>query len=278
MELNSLSRCKPLLGTFVEVRLAASVSDKALIAASNKAFAAIEKVDAAMSFHRLESELSQINSSAFLRPMALSEDLNFVLTKALQLSKISEGLFDVTVAGRLVANGQLPSTNRPVAPTASWEDVEMDDQGIRFHKPLLIDLGGIAKGFAVDRAIESLGPEIKATVNAGGDLRMTDWNNQLVGVQSPVHESAIIELPMLAPAVATSACYYLHEGRSVIYSKGSPEPKQSSSSYSVFAQNCLLADALSKVAFLNAPNSAEILQHFDAHARVIDNRHTISET
>jgi len=274
---NSITRCKPLLGTFVEISLEGDVSDQALIAESSKAFSAIEKIDLAMSFHRPESELSQVNKGALLQAQPLSEEMYFVLSQALYLSKVSDGDFDISVAGRLVAKGQLPQKEQVVEPSANWQDIEITDRHIRFHKPLLIDLGGIAKGYAVDRALESIDPEIKTTVNAGGDLRMTDWRDQLVNVQSPVNPGAVIELPMLAPAVATSACYNLDEGNSAIYPKGSPEAQQSANSYSVFAKNCILADALTKIAFLNSPSAAEILQNFGAHARVIDSMHTVRE-
>jgi len=277
MSSNSITRCKPLLGTFVEISLEGDASDKALIAESSKAFSAIEKIDLAMSFHRPESELSRLNNCALLQAHTLSEEMCFVLTQALYLSKISEGHFDISVAGRLIAKDQLPQKEQSVDLSANWQDIEITERRIRFHKPLLIDLGGIAKGFAVDRAIESIDPEIKATVNAGGDLRMTDWHNQLINVQSPVNPSAVIELPMLAPAVATSATYYLDEGRSVIYPKGSTEAQQSANSYSVFAKNCLLADALTKIAFLNVPAAGDILQHFNAYARVINSVHTVRE-
>ncbi len=274
---NSITRCKPLLGTFVEISLEGNVSEKALIAESSKAFSAIEKIDLAMSFHRPESEISQLNNSAFLQAHTLSEEMYFVLTQALYLSKISEGDFDISVAGRLVAKGQLPQKEQLVDLSANWQDIEITDRRIRFHKPLLIDLGGIAKGFAVDRAIESIDSEIKATVNAGGDLRMTDWRDNLINVQSPANPAAVIELPMLASAVATSACYNLDEGRSVIYPKDSAEAQQSAKSYSVFAQNCLLADALTKIAFLNTSSASDVLQHFGAHARVIGSVHTVRE-
>src|SRR5690606_6452766 len=101
-----------------------------------------------------------------------------VLRGAKEVSERSDGLFDITAGARLVTWGFLPAPVGAPVPddTASWRDIVLEDENrVRFQKPLWIDLGGIAKGYAVDRALAAmgLGKDIQVCVNAGGDLRVS---------------------------------------------------------------------------------------------------------
>ena len=124
---------------------------------------------------------------------------------------------------------------------------------MRFTRPLLLDLGGIAKGYAVDQAINAVDDSINITVNAGGDLRMRPWRGNQVEVRHPRSpHSESIQIQMKNRAVATSATYYSENGVVIV----SKEPSASINpneniSVSVFAKDCLLADALTKVAYLD---------------------------
>lgn len=274
--MRTISRCKPLLGTYVEIHLSGEVTDDQLIEQSTRCYDAIEKVHESMSFHDPNSELSIINREARKRPCKLSPAMHKVLEQALILSELSEGVFDVTVAARLVADGVLPDPGIKFDPNACWRDIEINAGSIHFHKPLLIDLGGIAKGYAVDCATEKVSASISATINAGGDLRMTHWRDKKVNIKSSHAPSTIIEIPMKSSALATSACYYLDNTDSVIYKPGSPEPLSSSTSYSVFAESCMLADALTKIATINTSNAGALIRSLGAEAIAIDANNTIS--
>ena len=251
--MSSLARCQPNLGTYVEISVSGDVSEDELISASNAAFLKIDLIQSLMSFHDEESELTRINRYAAREPVPISLETKFVLEQALWLSEKTDGLFDITVAPKLVASKALPNHNFDLSPTGTWRDIVIIDNEVRFTKPLLLDLGGIAKGYAVDQAINAVDDSINITVNAGGDLRMRPWRGNQVEVRHPRSpHSESIQIQMKNRAVATSATYYSENG-AVIVSK---EPSASINpneniSVSVFAKDCLLADALTKVAYLN---------------------------
>ena len=169
-------RARPLLGTFVEVSAvfpAGADADRAV----GRAFAAVEAVQRRMSFHDPASDVARLNREAARRAVAVHRDTVAVLRWSLEVAAASAGAFDITVAGELVRWGRLPAlAGIPANPSGTWRDIELDedDGTVRFHRPVVIDLGGIAKGYAVDRAIESLAEAgaQRCCVNAGGDLRV----------------------------------------------------------------------------------------------------------
>ena len=251
--MSSLARCQPNLGTYVEISVSGDVSEDELISASNAAFLKINLIQSLMSFHDEESELTRVNRYAAREPVPISLETKFVLEQALRLSEKTNGLFDITVAPRLVASKALPNHNFDLSPTGTWRDIILIDNEVRFTKPLLLDLGGIAKGYAVDQAINAVDDSINITVNAGGDLRMRPWRGNQVEVRHPRSpHSESIQIQMKNRAVATSATYYSENGVLIV----SKEPSASINpneniSVSVFAKDCLLADALTKVAYLD---------------------------
>lgn len=248
--MNTLHRCKPQLGTFIEVSVTGDVSDKALINLSNNVFKHCADVETKMSFHNANSELSHINSNAHLQPITMSEDMTKVMSLALQLSKLTNGLYDVTIAPELVASGLLPNHGLELDPTSNWKDISIVGNQIYFQRPLAIDLGGIAKGYAVDKAMTLAPPDCQVTINAGGDLKMSHWQTQTASLRVPYSPSSETkDIPMQAAALATSGHYFLDGNIAII----NPLTKLASNhdiSISVFSDSCMLADALTKVAFL----------------------------
>ena len=123
---------------------------------------------------------------------------------------------------------------------------------MRFARALLVDLGGIAKGYAVDRAMALIPADIGACVNAGGDLRMSHWRQEHFEVRVPGSPPrAPIRLPMRNAAVASSiGCPGDHLG--MIIDPHKRRPVGDARSYSVFAASAMRADALTKIACLDA--------------------------
>lgn len=270
MKLNSIKQCRPVLGTYVEIELVAEADDNALLDLSLAAFAEIERIERLMSFHDEESELSRINRRALQETCRISAEMEAVLRFALDLSRKSSGRYDLSIAPELVKRGVLPGRGLASTDRGNWEDLEVGERTVRFGRPLQLDLGGIGKGYAVDRALAVLGDEVDAVVNAGGDLRMTHWERKTVGIKIPRRNGGvgIFEMPMLAPAVATSASYYL-DGEQVILSPDTGKPVQDARSVSVFAETCMEADALTKIVFL-APDCGSILKAMNARAVLVD--------
>lgn len=199
-----LTRCRPLLGTFVEITVPGEAASSI-----DAAFAAMAHVHARMSFHEPGSDLARLREAAPGVAVTVAPETVQVLRIAGDLYDASGGLFDVTVGRELVRGGFLP---RPpgIGRSRNWgtgADIEIvDDEHVRCMRPVLIDLGGIAKGYAVDRAVESLRRTgvAEGLVNAGGDLRMfggRPWPVALRDADGQVRR----EVELADCAVATSA-------------------------------------------------------------------------
>lgn len=273
---NTLARCRPLLGTYVEITLQGEYTDAQLLELSSLGFAAIEQIQELMSFHSSASELTRINRFAHIEPQTISTLTFELLHLALKISALSQGLFDITVGSALVKHRALPDHNFCLAPGANWQAVQLQRETVFFTQPLQIDLGGIAKGFAVDKALEAIeqaaGPNISICVNAGGDLRTTHWQQQTVGIRHPQQPQRVIPVLLKNTALATSASYFLNTNSLTapagIYSPQTQNPVHTKRSYSVFADCCLLADALTKVLAL-MENSAPLFAALNAEALIV---------
>jgi len=273
---NNVRRCRPLLGTFVEIA-AAGLDDAALACAVDKAFAAIGRIGSLMSVHDEASELSRVNAGAFLRPAKVSEETFHVLERGLDIARASEGAFDFTIAPILAGWGLLPAHLRRRS-HGNWRDVVLQrGQRVRFARPLAIDLGGIAKGFAVDAAIASLrASKVSfALVNAGGDLRVFGSDESRIHLRHPVSAQPIANpISLRNAALATSSPCFTRQpwrGRIISHLINTRERHAitKSLSVSVRANECWLADALTKVV-LNAPALAErILEQHHSEAFVL---------
>lgn len=261
--MNSLARCKPLLGTYVDIAVRGDVSDADLIQQSQHAFDAIERVQNLMSFHYENSELSRINRSAHRNEQAIS-GLSYKLFMLIdELNNISDGLFDPSIAPQLISSDYLPKPDGIDLNTitGNWSDVEFTHEYIKFHKPLLLDLGGIAKGFAVDQAFETLNEHCEMTINAGGDVRMSHWKNAPIDIAPTANRHKnLVSATMKAPALATSAAYF-NAGNSVIVNPLSGKALESNICISIFADQCAVADGLTKIAWLTDDCSAIITRY-----------------
>src|SRR5262245_8508312 len=201
-----IRRCRPLLGTVVDVACQGSPEDV------DRAFAAIEKVHRLMSFHGPTSDVARMNHYASHGPVKIHPWTRRVLKCAQEFSCKSNGVFDITVGAQLVKLDYLPRLDSRCCSGGSWQDIVLDDDyNVRLRRPVVVDLGGIAKGFAVDRAVEALKNNGVASgiVNAGGDLRIFGPASQLVHVRHPAEPTRIAgALRLRERAMATSGIYF----------------------------------------------------------------------
>lgn len=268
-------RARPLLGTFVEIT--ADCSPRVF----EKAFAAVEQVGRSMSYHDSGSELSQLNRDAAREPVAVSAWTRTVLRAALELAEESDGAFDPSVAPAIRGLGFLPST--PGAPRAdrhaTWRDIELlPRRRVRFRRALRIDLGDIAKGFAVDRAIDVLreGGCTSGLVNAGGDLHAFGPRDWQIGIRDPARpEATACNVPLRNAALATSAGYFSRRkrgGRTItaLVDGRTRQPLDASLSACVIAPTALIADALTKVVLALGEGANSILGRHGASALILD--------
>lgn len=277
----SHQRARPLLGTLVEI--AATGSDAAQVQrAIELAFDAVETVHTLMSYHTADSDVSRINREAFNAAVTVNAHTWRVLAAAQAFAEASDGLFDVTVAPTLTRLGFLPRhADFPrISGQGDWRHVMLlPDHQVRLARRLRIDLSGIAKGYAVDLAIQALRDAgmTSARVNAGGDLRLYGDSAQTVHVRHPLAATTIVPLVQLREgAAATSAGYYAsrrHQGRRVmpIIHPHSRRACDVTRSVTVLAQDCMCADALTKVVHADPEKAGAVLARFNARAFIVEN-------
>ncbi|MEP6633150.1 MAG: FAD:protein FMN transferase [Luteimonas sp.] len=271
----TIERARPLLGTVVVVQVegkGTALVESAIAAA----FDAMSSVQRSMSFHDPDSDLSRINRTAAHAPQAVCGPLRRVLRASLVLAQYSGGGFDPSVAGELVRRGQLPGpgANCGVDPEANWRDVELSRDGlIRYRKPLWLDLGGIAKGYAVDRAIHALrlAGMRSGAVNAGGDLRVFGDSMRTIRVRDPLTPSCARPLLQVRNgAVATSSgCFSIRDGHTALVDPLHRGSLGIGVSATVCAPRAIWADALTKIVLADAESSLSLLRRLHAQAIIV---------
>jgi len=232
--------------------------------------AEMRHIDATMSTYKPDSEISRVNAHAAQEPVKVDADLFGLLETALEYSRITEGAFDITYAS-VGFMYDFRAHHRPTEqqidaalPAVNYRHLLLDraTHTVRFSQPgVRIDLGGIAKGYAVDRGIEILQKRgfKHALVSAGGDSRIIGdrfgkpW---IVGIRHPDHKDQVIaRLPLVDTAISTSGDYerYYDENGVRYHHIIDPRTGHSASavrSATVLAPTATRTDGLSKTAFV----------------------------
>ena len=215
------SDARDKMGTRVEVRF---WHDDPITAAAllEQSMTEIDRIEAAMSTYRSDSEISEVNAFAAERPVTVSAELFTLLQRALELSRASAGAFDITYdsVGRWYdfRAGVKPDAEQIETglPAIDYRHVVLDAeaQSVRFARPgVRINLGGIAKGHAVESVIDLLREAgvVSALVSAGGDTRLLGNRGNgpwVVGVRNPDDEQGIVtRLALEDEAISTSGDY-----------------------------------------------------------------------
>jgi len=277
-----LRRAKPLLGTFVEIAAAHAAPDL-MEAAVEDAFDAIARVHRCMSFHDPASDVSRLNQHAAAGAVTVDPWTFQVLEAAVELHRRSGGIFDLGVAPVLQEAGLLPGPTcdrppGPLAPNVSDPIELLPGQRVQFRDlSVAIDLGGIAKGFAVDRALDVLrGHGLpQGLVNAGGDVAAFGAEPEAVFIRHPLEPDRLIcQVQIANEALASSGyCLDLCEpsgvARRAIIDPRTRKPPDAIAGVSVRASSCLMADALTKVVMIQGEDSAALIDHYHASALVV---------
>lgn len=271
-----IARARPLLGTTVAIRLRGLPRDQAN-AAIDRAFAEVAEIHRLMSFHEAGSDLSRLNREACREPVTADERTLAVLRAALALAQETNGVFDPAIGGTLVAQNALPvPADAPNPdPEASWRDIEIDGDGrVRFARPLWLDLGGIAKGHAVDAALDAMDllPEVRVVIDAGGDLRVAGPGPEMIRLAVP----AIDAVPLVAledGAVASSTSVPAWGARFSAHVHGrTRRPVGTASFAAVAAPTCGIADALTKPVLALEAEAEPLLRRHGAQAYIYSDR------
>ena len=265
-----VSRTELVMGTLVEIK--AFGSDQALLEQTiTAAFAEMTRLEELFSSHKPQSEISRLSAAS--GPFAVSPETLDLLKLGQRIARESDGAFDMTL-GALKKLWAIES-DQPQIPSAEQIDIALQGigpdaltfAGNRVSKrlpALQVDLGGIAKGYAVDRALAILRRSgiDAASVNAGGDIALfgerqgRPWR---IGIQHPRQAGELLTVIELHDqAVVTSGDYerfferdgvrYHH-----IFDPRTGQPARLCQSVTVIAADAASADALATAAFVLGP-------------------------
>jgi thiamine biosynthesis lipoprotein len=276
---DSVCRARPLLGTFVEIR-SAGATRAATQRAIDAAFAVIDKIHRVMSFHDPDSDVGRLNREACQRSVAVDPWTYRVLETALVLHRRSFGAFDIAVAPALQRLGRLPRHRADIegdfAETATSGAIALLPRNhVRFHRSgMKIDLGGIAKGFAVDQAIDVLREHGQSSglVNAGGDLATFGALPETIHIRDPRRpDCSLCQVAIANAALASSARLFDPTGSSDTFlsstiNPATHEPAAEIAGATVCAPSCMVADALTKIVMISGQRAAGILKSYRASA------------
>ncbi len=287
------SRDEAIMGTAVHVELWCDDAARAE-AALDDVMREMHRIDAAMSPYKETSELSRINRDAAREPVRINDELFELLARAVEFSQLSDGAFDITYA----AAGHLYDYRRGVKPSEAelarareaigWRGLQLDPTArtVRFAKAgVRIDLGGFAKGYAVDNAAALLARRgiRHAIVAAGGDSRLLGdrcgrpWT---IGIRDPRRKGEVVALlPLEDVSVSTSGDYerYFDDGVTRCHHVLDPRTGKSPAgvrSVTVVAPDGLTSEALSKTVFvLGAARGLQLVESLPGVDAVVVDGH-----
>lgn len=253
--------------------------------AIGEAFAAMAEVDRLMSNYRDDSELVRINRMAGREAVTVSDPMLSILQAAQRVSLASGGAFDITV-GPLVRlwgfHDKQPHLPTPaelagVRPLVGYQNVVIDENRhtVRFARPRVeIDLGGIAKGFAVELAAGVLRRHgLGGFVDAGGNQYLLGkppgkayWSVGIKCPDAPDRLLGVLELDEGSVATSAQSANYLSAGGrryGHLLDPRTLQPSEASLSVTVVSPDGALGDALTKAGFLLGPRQGlKVIESF----------------
>ncbi|MBV1776945.1 FAD:protein FMN transferase [Burkholderiaceae bacterium DAT-1] len=266
-----LRRARPLLGTLVDLHISFpdSVDGLALI---ESGFAAITRIHQLMSFHEADSDLSRLNQAPPDTPVTLQADTLAVLDIALAIQQASEGLFDIRAGEYLVRSGLLPGHAVGTLTAPSGPCVGRKDHSAWRTSPHRLDLGGIAKGYAVDCALATLlgGGATEVLINAGGDMAHAGSQPVQIQLRDPASPGRIMHpISLYNRAMASSAVGRLQPRQhdlppSIVHPVAGDASPKHGSGVTIMAPRCVHADALTKIVLLSRNPHHPALSVFSA--------------
>jgi len=277
-----IRRSRLIMGTVVEIMAGGQDSSK-LESAVDAAFTELERLDKLLSRHNPDSDVSRLSESG--SGSKIAAETAEVITLGLHVAERSDGTFDLTL-GRVKAlwgfDKEEPSVPEQEALAAALADIgptalSLNGQEVSKRAPhLQVDLGGIAKGYAVDRAIAILKKHgvTSAAVNAGGDMYLLGQRTQRskrpqhawrIGIQHPRQKDGVLETVQVRDrAVVTSGDYerffeqdgvhYHH-----IFDPQNGLPARVCQSVTIIADSVALGDALATAVFVLGPEAGLLL-------------------
>lgn len=283
-------RSLPVMGTVADIIVVHADADRAAMAI-DAAMAELFAVERSMSRFRLDSDIGRANAGAASAPVLVGDATAEVIREALHWARASDGAFDAAI-GRVVELWDVTHRSEPppvdgvrrLAGRRLHRAVEIGSEGGRAAvffttSDVHLDLGGIAKGYGVDRAIDALRAHgiSDALVNVGGDLyalgHAVDGSSWRVGVRSPADPGALVATVEATDcAIATSGDYeqfFRYHGvryHHLMDPRTAAPSRVAMHSVTVRAARCVDADAGATAVFGMAAGGAEaVLASRGAH-------------
>lgn len=243
-----------------------------------QALVEIKRIEDVMTTWREDSELSRVNQAAGKAPVKVSDETFFLLDESVKTSAMSEGTFDITFEGLhgvwkfdqdLDPHPPTPAQVRAKLPLVGYRHIVLNraEHTVRLDKPgVKISLGGIAKGYAVDRAAEVLDKAGLTSyfIQAGGDLyargTKPDGQGWLAGIRDPrgMDQKSFAMIALSDHAFSTAGDYersYIAGGKRYhhIIDPRTGYPATASRSVTIWAKTALQADAIDDAVFILGP-------------------------
>lgn len=299
---NIYRKSKILMDTVVTINVIADSADKA-DSAMDSAFGKIEKLDGMLTFFSDKSELSMINKNAGISKVKVSAETLDVIESAVYTSKKTGGAFDVTIGSEIslwdFSNKKMPDDEsiKKRLRLVNYRGIIIDREKSTAYlngKGMLIDLGGIAKGYAADRAVVELKKYgiTSGLVSVAGDVKAfgikPDGKSWKVGIRNPRATGdkdeilATIELNNMA--ISTSGDYeryFMKDGKRYhhILDPVTGYPARGCQSVSVMAKNGVNTDSFSTGVFVLGPEKGiEVLGQMGFEGVIVDNDGRIHTT
>lgn len=270
------SGTRQVMGTFTSI-VAVAPDSKTANASVEAAFDELVRIDEMMSDYKPASPLSQINKNAFKEPVAASEEIMEVLSLSKKYSKLSGGAFDVTIGpvvdlwrnsqkqGRMPTDKELADAKAKVG----YEKLILNesDNTVSFAvEGMRLDLGAVAKGYAIDSAVAAMKKTgaVAGLVDVGGDVMtfgvpLKPKKYWRIGLQDPMkEEDLLLVLKVNGMAVATSGDYQRYEEiegekHSHIKNPKTLQAANSLKSVTIIAPTAVIADILATTVSVIGP-------------------------
>ncbi len=265
-----------LMDTIVSITVVSNSSEKAE-RAIDEAFRELKRLEELMNFYSDKSELAMINRNAGIRPVKVSEDTIDIIKKAIYVSRLTDGAFDMTT-GVLTKlwdfnNKKMPEPKEInyALRLVNYRDIVINEKKSTVflkRKGMLIDLGGIAKGYGADRAMEILKKNgiNSCLVAIAGDIKVSgrkpDGSPWVIGIRHPRAEKnsndIFTSLPLTDAAISTSGDYerfFIKDGKRYhhILNPFTGYPSESTGGVSVITEEGYLSDSFATAVFVLGP-------------------------
>jgi FAD:protein FMN transferase len=292
-EVTTVRRTQILMGTLVSVTSVAPDKETAQRAAAS-ALTEIRRLEELLSTWVATSELSHLNAAAGREPIHISRDTMQVLKQSLEIARLTEGGFNIAVGPAVQAWSVTEPLDIPsqalldrLRPLVDLSALQLDEaMGMAFltRVGMQVDVGGIGKGFAADRAVEAMraAGATAGVVALSGDIktfgRMQDGKTFLFGIQHPRTEKALLgTIELHDEATSTAGDYerfferdgvrYHH-----IFDPTTLQPARHCQSVTIIAKEGVMADGLDTGIFVMGPQRGmELVERLpDVEAVIVD--------